>query len=62
MIEVEDWPDRAAFEAWWLANVRAFNALAIEPPPDPLWPEGVRNEDWRMIAEYIHRWKTKHGL
>jgi hypothetical protein len=42
--------------------VRAFNRLAIEPAPDPLWAEGVLNPDWRLIAEHIHRWLTKHGL
>lgn len=34
------WPDRPAFEAWWLANVRAFNLLAVRDPEE--WKEWRR--------------------
>lgn len=62
MIEVPDWKDRAEFEAWYLANVRQMNLMAITPPPDPHDPETVLNPEWYRIVDHIDRWKRKHGL
>jgi len=59
---VEDWPTREAFEAWWKANVREFNAMAIDPPPNPKDPETVLNPEWWRVANHIDAWKTRHGL
>lgn len=60
---VEDWPTREAFEAWRMANVREFNAMAIDPPPIIHGRSiEVVNPEWHRIAIHIDRWKTRHGL
>jgi len=60
---VEDWPTREAFETWWLANVRELNRMAVNPPPRITSVDiVVLNDDWHRIADWIDRWKTRHGL
>lgn len=56
------WNSVEAFDRWWRRNVRAFNAMAITPPPHPDHPEVVLNPEWHRIADRIDAWKTKMGL
>lgn len=41
------WATRAAFEAWWLANVRALNRLSVTDP-----------EEWRRVTAEVETFQT----
>lgn len=43
------WPDRPAFEAWWRANVRAFNKLAVTDP-----------EEWERVAAAVETFQREN--
>lgn len=42
------WKDRAEWEAWWRANVIAFNRLAVTDP-----------REWERIAQAIEKFHTR---
>lgn len=42
------WPTRAAFEAWWLANIRAFNRLAVTDRPE-----------WERVTAIIEKYQRE---
>lgn len=43
------WKDRAEFEAWWKANVVAFNRLSVTNPPE-----------WQRIARAVEEFQTRN--
>lgn len=42
------WKDRAEWEAWWKANVIAFNRLSVTDP-----------REWERIAQAIEKFHTR---
>lgn len=48
---VPDWTSRADFEAWWRANVVAFNRLAVADP-----------EEWERVARKIEAFNARNPI
>lgn len=48
-MNVPAWPDRAAFEAWWLANVRDLNRLAV-----------TDREEWERVAQAVEKFQREN--
>lgn len=46
---VPAWKDRADFEAWWRANVIAFNRLSVDDP-----------DEWERVARAVETFQTTH--
>lgn len=43
------WKSREEFSAWWLANVRAFNLLAVRDP-----------EEWERVAAAVEEFQREN--
>ena len=43
------WSSRAAFEEWWLANVVAFNRLAVRDP-----------EEWERVSARVEAFQREN--
>lgn len=41
------WPDRAAFDQWWIANVIAFNRLAV-----------TDRQEWERVARAVEAFQA----
>lgn len=49
LLPLTPWRDRAEFEAWWKANVIAFNRLSVTDPPD-----------WQRIAKAVEEFQSRN--